>query len=408
MPLAPLRLVVAAAAVERGRSRCRRRAGRRRLRRRGRRSRGRRGSCRRRGRRRSCRCRCGPPLIGRCRRRRRSRRWRLCRRSCRCRRCRRSSRACRRSLPPRRWPASGEQQRAAPQAQSSGGEDSGRGCVAGVHRPSSALHIGPSSVAKHVQSCVRHASRRPPRVTLGDRAAGQIRSLRDAGRHLRTQLLLGGLRRPAEARPQDGDDPARRQEQQVRARPGRLDHGRLPPQPAREDLHRGDRRRRGEAASASSRARDIEHDNPEFRRLEDEIKFLEQIYSRPVADDDIGHRDPLLADRRAAAARTSATGRPRTTTERLAPSGRVRLPHHLAAGVAARAGLGGDLRPGALARVVARGRGGRGAAARATTAASARVSRMVWKSLLPYRVEFEVTTTRVERPHLLEATRSAS
>lgn len=31
------------------------------------------------------------------------------------------------------------------------------------------------------------------------------------------------------------------------------------------------------------------------------------------------------------------------------------------------------------------------------------VSRMVWKSLLPYRVEFEVTTTRIERPHLLQA-----
>jgi hypothetical protein len=30
------------------------------------------------------------------------------------------------------------------------------------------------------------------------------------------------------------------------------------------------------------------------------------------------------------------------------------------------------------------------------------VARMVWKSLLPYRVEFEVTTTRVERPRLLE------
>jgi Polyketide cyclase / dehydrase and lipid transport len=30
------------------------------------------------------------------------------------------------------------------------------------------------------------------------------------------------------------------------------------------------------------------------------------------------------------------------------------------------------------------------------------VARMVWKSLLPYRVEFEVTTSRVERPHLLE------
>jgi uncharacterized protein YndB with AHSA1/START domain len=31
------------------------------------------------------------------------------------------------------------------------------------------------------------------------------------------------------------------------------------------------------------------------------------------------------------------------------------------------------------------------------------VSRMVWKSLLPYRVEFELTTTRVEPPHLLQA-----
>jgi Polyketide cyclase / dehydrase and lipid transport len=30
------------------------------------------------------------------------------------------------------------------------------------------------------------------------------------------------------------------------------------------------------------------------------------------------------------------------------------------------------------------------------------VSRMVWKSLLPYRVEFEVTTTRIEPLHLLE------
>jgi uncharacterized protein YndB with AHSA1/START domain len=30
------------------------------------------------------------------------------------------------------------------------------------------------------------------------------------------------------------------------------------------------------------------------------------------------------------------------------------------------------------------------------------VSRMVWRSFLPYRVEFEVLTTRVERPSLLE------
>jgi uncharacterized protein YndB with AHSA1/START domain len=31
------------------------------------------------------------------------------------------------------------------------------------------------------------------------------------------------------------------------------------------------------------------------------------------------------------------------------------------------------------------------------------VSRMVWKSLLPYRVEFQVTTTHVERPRMLQA-----
>jgi hypothetical protein len=33
--------------------------------------------------------------------------------------------------------------------------------------------------------------------------------------------------------------------------------------------------------------RDIEHDNPEFRRLEEATKFLEQIYSRPVSEDDV-------------------------------------------------------------------------------------------------------------------------
>jgi hypothetical protein len=37
--------------------------------------------------------------------------------------------------------------------------------------------------------------------------------------------------------------------------------------------------------SALSR-RDIEHDNPEFRRVEEEVNFLEQIYSRPVSADD--------------------------------------------------------------------------------------------------------------------------
>lgn len=32
--------------------------------------------------------------------------------------------------------------------------------------------------------------------------------------------------------------------------------------------------------------RDIEHDNPELRRLEETIRFLEQIYSRPVSAED--------------------------------------------------------------------------------------------------------------------------
>jgi hypothetical protein len=32
--------------------------------------------------------------------------------------------------------------------------------------------------------------------------------------------------------------------------------------------------------------RDIEHDNPEFRRLDETKRFLTQLYSRPVEDDD--------------------------------------------------------------------------------------------------------------------------
>jgi hypothetical protein len=32
--------------------------------------------------------------------------------------------------------------------------------------------------------------------------------------------------------------------------------------------------------------RDIEHDNPEFRRLEDTVKFLEKIYSRTISMED--------------------------------------------------------------------------------------------------------------------------
>ena len=52
--------------------------------------------------------------------------------------------------------------------------------------------------------------------------------------------------------------------------------------------------------------RDIEHDNPEFRRTEEMIHFLEQIYDRPVSLDDtvtvvrfsqIIERPPTIRDR---------------------------------------------------------------------------------------------------------------
>jgi hypothetical protein len=33
--------------------------------------------------------------------------------------------------------------------------------------------------------------------------------------------------------------------------------------------------------------RDIEHDNPEFRRVEEVMSFLEQIYGRKVSEDDL-------------------------------------------------------------------------------------------------------------------------
>jgi hypothetical protein len=32
--------------------------------------------------------------------------------------------------------------------------------------------------------------------------------------------------------------------------------------------------------------RDIEHDNPEFRRIEESVGFLEQIYGRPIAGEE--------------------------------------------------------------------------------------------------------------------------
>ena len=52
--------------------------------------------------------------------------------------------------------------------------------------------------------------------------------------------------------------------------------------------------------------RDIEHDNPEFRRLDETVHFLEQIYGRKVEQDDlvtvirfsqISDRPPEIAQR---------------------------------------------------------------------------------------------------------------
>ena len=52
--------------------------------------------------------------------------------------------------------------------------------------------------------------------------------------------------------------------------------------------------------------RDIEHDNPEFRRLDEEVNFLEQIYGRSISNDDtvtvvrfsqVFERRPEIAER---------------------------------------------------------------------------------------------------------------
>ncbi len=86
------------------------------------------------------------------------------------------------------------------------------------------------------------------RIRLSDtRQVGSARRDRTA----RPQLLLAGVHRPAEARPEDRDDPARRQVAQVPVGPGRVDHRRLPALPPREDLRRRDRRGRGEAGQGT-------------------------------------------------------------------------------------------------------------------------------------------------------------
>ena len=86
--------------------------------------------------------------------------------------------------------------------------------------------------------------------------------------------------------------------QQVRARPGRLDHGRFPPQPARENLRRViddvEVKKVGDLSP-----RDIEHDNPRVppARGRGQVPRTDlRPHGRPRRH---RHGDPLLADRRA-------------------------------------------------------------------------------------------------------------
>ena len=44
--------------------------------------------------------------------------------------------------------------------------------------------------------------------------------------------------------------------------------------------------------------REIEHDNPEIRRVDELARWLGQLYNREVSRDRHRHRDPLLADHR--------------------------------------------------------------------------------------------------------------
>ena len=106
--------------------------------------------------------------------------------------------------------------------------------------------------------------------------------------------------------------------------------------------------------------RDIEHDNPEFRRLEDTVEFLGKIYGRPISDEDTVTviRFSQIVERP-----STQFGNGETSLAELGRAGRghgrLPLPDDLAARIAESAGLGRDLRLRLLAGLVARGRGGR-------------------------------------------------
>ena len=113
------------------------------------------------------------------------------------------------------------------------------------------------------------------------------------------ELLLRDLRRPAQARPQDGHDPPRRQVAQVPQERGRAGHDRLPALAAREDLRGRDRPGRGQARQGPLPAR--------HRARQPRVPPPRGDDPLPRADlrqDDRQrrhrHRRPLLPDHRAA------------------------------------------------------------------------------------------------------------
>ena len=74
--------------------------------------------------------------------------------------------------------------------------------------------------------------------------------------------------------------------------------------------------------------RDIEHDNPEFRRVEDTIHFLEQIYGREIGADDIVTVIRFSQVIESTAAREGPPGNghaPRQLSGRKPPAKRIRL-----------------------------------------------------------------------------------
>ena len=214
---------------------------------------------------------------------------------------------------------------------------------------------------------------------------------------LRAQLLLARVRRPAQARTQDGHDPAWRQVAQVRARPGRLDHRRLPALP-REKIFAAVIDDVEVKRVASSPRATSSTTIPEFRRVEETIGFLDRSTAARSTGGDVTvvRFSQIVEPRRPA----SATAKRRRGTE-LGAHGR-----------ATASSPPGCSRPSASAsgmRSTTRRRGPRGGAgwrtssssSRATKAASARTRALTWRSKLPYDLVFEATT-RVERPRLLE------